>query len=57
MVDHTNQKSKTFMSWQTYESNRTIELIKFLLSPNVQYVCTERLYQDPLENYFGRQLS
>ena len=51
-----------FMSWQTYESIRittysTIELIKLLLSNNVQYVFTERLWQDPLENYFGRQRS
>ena len=56
------QKSKMFMSWQTYESIRiisysTIELIKFLLSNNVQYVFTECLCQDPLENYFGRQRS
>ena len=56
------QKSKMFMSWQTYESIRfatysTIELIKFLLSHNVQYVFTESLCQDPLENYFGRQRS
>ena len=52
--------SKMFMSWQTCESIRittysTVELIKFLLSHNVQYVFTECLCQDPVENYFGRQ--
>ena len=49
-----------FLSWQTHEGVKTtvhsaIELIKFLLKNNVKYVLTERLSQDPLENYFGQQ--
>lgn len=56
------QKAKMFISWQTYESLRittysVIELVRFLLSNNVQYVFTEKFCQDPLENYFGRQRS
>ena len=49
-----------FLSWQTYEAilittHSSIELVKFLLQNNVNYVLTERFCQDPLENYFGRQ--
>jgi len=55
-------KSKMFISWQTHEALQItcfsiIDLIKFLLNNNVQYVFTERFCQDPLENYFGRQRS
>ena len=51
-----------FLSWQTYEGlkitvHSVIELVKFLLNNQVEYVLTERFCQDPLENYFGRQRS
>ena len=49
-----------FIAWQTYEAvqittHSVIDLVKYLLQNGVQYVLTERLCQDPLENYFGRQ--
>ena len=55
-----NDRSKMFISWQTYEGikitvNSAVELITFLLSKGVSYVLTERFCQDPLENYFGHQ--
>lgn len=55
-----NAKNNMFLSPQTYEGIKitvysTVELIKYLLSNGVPYVLTERLCQDPLENYFGRQ--
>ena len=51
-----------FLSWQTYEGlkitvHSIIELVKFLLNHQVEYVLTECFCQDPLENYFGRQRS
>ena len=57
-----NAKSNMFLSWQTYEClkitvHSIIELVKFLLNHQVEYVLTERFCQDPLENYFGRQRS
>ena len=53
-------KSKMFIAWQTYEAvqittHSVIDLVKYLLQNGVQYVLTERLCQDLLENYFGRQ--
>ena len=49
-----------FISWQTYEGfqitvNAVIEICKFLLQEGMEYVLTERLCQDPVEEYFGRQ--
>ena len=58
-----NAKSNMFLSWQTYEGlikitvHSIIELVKFLLNHQVEYVLTERFCQDPLENYFDRQRS
>ena len=57
-----NEKSQMFISWQTFEALQittysVIDLVKYLLSKNVQYVFTEHFCQDPLENYFGRQRS
>ena len=51
-----------FISWQTYEGvkitvHSIIDVVKYLLSKGVPYVLTERFWQDPLENYFGRQRS
>ena len=55
-------KLRMFISWQTHEAlnittSSIIDIIKYLLNHNVQYVFTERFCQDPLENYFGRQRS
>ena len=55
-------KSKMFISWQTHQGLKITvksinDCIKFLLHNHVSYVLTERFYQDPLENYFGRQRS
>ena len=49
-----------FISWQTYEGfqitvNAVIEICKFLLQEGMEYVLTERLCQDPVEEYFGSQ--
>ena len=51
-----------FISQETYKGikitvNSMIELTKFLIVHKVSYVLTERLCQDPLENYFGKQRS
>ena len=51
-----------FVSWQTYEGfkisvNQIIEPTQFLLWHQVKYVLTERFCQDPLENWFARQIS
>ena len=56
----TEEKSKMFISWQTYEGIKitvysTVELIKFLLSSGVPYVLSGKFSQDALENYNGRQ--
>ena len=53
---------KMFVSWQTYEGlkisvNQIIESTQFLLWHQVKYVLTERFGQDPLETWFGRQIS
>ena len=53
---------KMFVSWQTYEGlkisvNQIIEATQFLLWHQVKYVLTERFGQDPLETWFGRQIS
>eukprot|EP00112_Aurelia_sp_Birch-Aquarium-sp1_P001448 Seg1156.4 transcript_id=Seg1156.4/GoldUCD/mRNA.D3Y31 product="DNA transposase THAP9" pseudo=true protein_id=Seg1156.4/GoldUCD/D3Y31 len=55
------ERSNMFLSWQTFEGlkltvNSMIELTKYLIQNHVPYVLTERFCQDPLENYFGRQL-
>ena len=49
-----------FLSWQTHEgfeitARSTIEAAKFLLEEGMEYVLTERFFQDPAEEYFGRQ--
>ena len=49
-----------FISRQTHEglvmtSWSLIECVKFLLSEGMEYVLTERLCQDPVEEYFGAQ--
>ena len=51
-----------FTSSQTCEGLKisvysVIELVKLLIMHKVSYVVTERLCQDPLENYFGKQSS
>ena len=53
-------RQKMFLSAQTYEGLKIavyshIEVIKFLLAEGFQYVLTERLMQDVLEDYFGHQ--
>ena len=58
----TSDRSRMFIAWQTNEAlqittHSVINLVKYLLQHGVQYVLTERLCQDPLENYFGRQRS
>ena len=55
----TADRSRMFIAWQTNEALQittysVINLVKYLLQHGVQYVLTERLCQDPLENYFGR---
>ena len=55
-----NAQSNMFISWQTFEGlkmtfHSIIAAVKFLLQHNVKDVLTERLCQDPLENYFGQQ--
>ena len=36
--------------------NSFVELVKYLLSyPGVSYVLSEKLCQDPLESFFGKQ--
>ena len=56
----TDEKSKMFISWQTYEGIKitvysTVELVQFLLSNGVPYVLSGKFSQDALENYNGRQ--
>ena len=51
-----------FISSKTYEElkrtvNSVIEAAQFLLQHQVKYVLTKRFCKDPLENYFGRQIS
>jgi hypothetical protein len=55
-----NDRNNMFISWQTYEgitisTLAVIEVVKYLLQQNFEYVLTERFCQDPVENYFGRQ--
>ncbi|XP_022781299.1 uncharacterized protein LOC111322462 [Stylophora pistillata] len=55
-----NARARIFLSRQTYEGFKiTIysanEATKFLLSESMEYVLTERVYQDPVEKYFGNQ--
>jgi len=55
-------KSKMFISWQTYERLQiTIhsfkEVCRYLLQKGVPYVLSERFCQDDLKNYFGQQRS
>ena len=49
-----------FISHQTYEGMKIsiyslIELVKFLLNADVDFVLTSRFCQDPVEQYFGKQ--
>ncbi len=53
-------KSKMFISWQTYEGLKisvysSIGLTKFLLANGVEYVLSNKLCQNPVEEYSGRQ--
>ena len=53
-------KAKMFISWQTYEGLKIsifslIGVTKYLLSNGAEYVLTNKLCQDPVEEYFGRQ--
>ena len=53
-------KAKMFISWQTYEGLKIsiyslIGVTKFLLANGAEYVLTNKLCQDPVEEYFGRQ--
>ena len=55
-------KSKMFISWQTYEGiqmsvHSTSVVVKFLLKEGMEYVLTERFCQDTIEQYFGHQRS
>ena len=56
-----NDKSNTFLSWQTYEGllltfHSFVEATKYLLlHGGVAYVLSEKFCQDTLENYFGKQ--
>ena len=55
-----DDRSKMFISWQTYEGIKitvysTIELTRYLLNNGVKYVLTGNYSQDCLENYNGRQ--
>jgi hypothetical protein len=55
-----DERQRMFISAQTYEGLKIavyshIEAITFLLSKGFQYVLTERLMQDVLEDYFGHQ--
>ena len=57
-----NAKGKMFLSQQAYEEfkitiNSITEAAQFLLQHEVSYVLAESFCQDPLENYFGDQLS
>lgn len=54
-----NARARMFLSWQTYEGfqltvQSTIESTKFLLQEGMEYVLTERFYQDPAEEFFGK---
>ena len=49
-----------FISWQTHEGLQItcyslIECVTFLLQSGVNYVLSENICQDDLENYFGKQ--
>ena len=49
-----------FVSWQTHEGvqitvHSLVEVTEFLLSQGMEYVLSERFYQDPVEEYFGNQ--
>lgn len=55
-----NARSRMFISWQTYEGFKmtvysVIEATKFLLGEGMEFVLTERLCQDTVEEYFGNQ--
>ena len=55
-----NAKSKMFISWQSYEGLQITvlsfkEICKFLLQQCIPYIPSERLCQDDLENYVGKQ--
>ena len=57
---HSGQKM--FIPWQTYEGLKTninsiIQTTQFLLWHQVNNVLTELFCQDPLENWFSRQIS
>ena len=49
-----------FISWQTFEgfkitTSAIAEVTKFLLPEGVEFVLTERFWQDKIEKYFGSQ--
>eukprot|EP00794_Sanderia_malayensis_P001207 gene1207-583_t len=53
-------KEKMFISWQTHEGlkisiHSLVGVTKFLLTNGAEYVLTNKLCQDPVEEYFGRQ--
>ena len=55
-----NARAAMFLSYQTYQglkitSSSLVEIVQYLLNAGAKYVLTERLCQDALENYFGRQ--
>ena len=55
-----NARSQMFISWQSYEELQITvlsftEICKFLLKHGIPYILSERLSQDDVENYFGRQ--
>ena len=57
-----NAKAKMFISKQTFEGltitvYSIINIIKFLLHEGMEFVLTEKLCQDVIEEHFGRQRS
>ena len=55
-----DDRGKMFLSFQTYKGLKIslyshIDAIQFLLAEGFQYVLSERLMQDVLEDYFGHQ--
>ena len=49
-------QARMFISHQTYlETYSLIELVKFLLNADVDFVLTNRFCQDPVKQYFGKQ--
>ena len=55
-----DDRAKMFIAWQAYKGikltvHSSIELTRFLLNNDIEFVLSERYSQDILENYNGRQ--